>query len=138
MTTGTPALRDAPNYYITEHFRYGDLICPCCDQTAHPQASVNLFRAGWAVSLRFDCWALALISSRAGLSAPSAGCETFFSRERSGNSRAKRCLEGKCRGWNVVVVTDLLQDRDRCPRDNFRRQPARRRCRCRCRRSWRC
>lgn len=32
MTTGTPALRDAPNYYITEHFRYGDLICPCCDQ----------------------------------------------------------------------------------------------------------
>ena len=31
MTAREPALRDAPNYYITEHFRYSDLICPCCD-----------------------------------------------------------------------------------------------------------
>jgi len=24
-------IREATNYYVTEHFRYTDFICPCCD-----------------------------------------------------------------------------------------------------------
>ncbi len=27
----TTSLRDAPNYYISEHILLADLICPCCD-----------------------------------------------------------------------------------------------------------
>ena len=26
------SIREAPNYYVTEHFMYCDFICPCCDR----------------------------------------------------------------------------------------------------------
>ena len=25
------SIRQAPNYYVTDHFMYSDFICPCCD-----------------------------------------------------------------------------------------------------------
>ena len=31
MDVKEQTLRDAPNYYVTEHFMYSDFICPCCD-----------------------------------------------------------------------------------------------------------
>ncbi len=24
-------IKEAPNYYVTDHFMYSDFICPCCD-----------------------------------------------------------------------------------------------------------
>ena len=26
------SIKNAPNYYVTEHFMYSDFICPCCDR----------------------------------------------------------------------------------------------------------
>ena len=31
MDVKEQTIRDAPNYYVTEHFMYSDFICPCCD-----------------------------------------------------------------------------------------------------------
>lgn len=31
MPAQESAIREAPNYYVTEHFMYSDFICPCCD-----------------------------------------------------------------------------------------------------------
>jgi len=31
MTNETKQARIAANYYVSEHFRYTDFICPCCD-----------------------------------------------------------------------------------------------------------
>ena len=31
MTEQERVIRYAPNYYVTEHFRYTDFLCPCCD-----------------------------------------------------------------------------------------------------------
>lgn len=31
MPDQLPSLRNAPNYYATDHFMYSDFICPCCD-----------------------------------------------------------------------------------------------------------
>lgn len=31
MNSRQTVVREAPNYYVTEHFRYSDFICPCCD-----------------------------------------------------------------------------------------------------------
>lgn len=26
------SIKNAPNYYVTEHYMYSDFICPCCDR----------------------------------------------------------------------------------------------------------
>ena len=31
MLTNETSIKEAPNYYVTEHFMYSDFICPCCD-----------------------------------------------------------------------------------------------------------
>ena len=31
MLAPESTLREAPNYYVTDHFMYSDFICPCCD-----------------------------------------------------------------------------------------------------------
>jgi hypothetical protein len=31
MSLEKPSVREAANYYVTEHFMYSDFVCPCCD-----------------------------------------------------------------------------------------------------------
>lgn len=31
MLRENASIKNAPNYYVTDHFLYSDFICPCCD-----------------------------------------------------------------------------------------------------------